>query len=87
MLKQATASGKGVSSLIKSEDRANLLYLQQIFWQFVDEAYEGQVRRQDLLNICASLLFSLIPLHRSVVQPLFFEMCVNLLEHETACPL
>jgi len=85
-LAEARASGKGVGLLITPEDRRNLETLQAVFWEHVDEAYDGQVNHQDLITITASLLFSLIPLHRPLVQPLFLQMCVNLLEYETACP-
>ncbi|PNS19649.1 Mannose-1-phosphate guanyltransferase [Sphaceloma murrayae] len=86
-LEAARSSGKGIGMLVTPEDRRNLELLQNVFWAFLDEAYGNAICHQDLINITASLLFSLIPLHRPLVQPLFLQMCVNLLEYETACPL
>ncbi|KAK5053698.1 hypothetical protein LTR84_001659 [Exophiala bonariae] len=76
-----------LAKLLKPEDRAFLSSLQDFFWSFVQEKYGSAVQLHDLLTLMASLLFTLIPLHRSAVQPLFLQMCANVLEHETGFPL
>ena len=86
LLIKATTTGKGIALIIKPEDRVCLASLQEAFWQFVEEEYGGMVNFHTLLGLTASLLFTLIPLHRPLVQPLFLQMCENLLEHDTACP-
>lgn len=75
-----------LSKLLKPEDRVFLFSLQEYFWTFVQEKYGSSIQLHDLLTLMASLLFTLIPLHRPAVQPLFLQMCANVLEHETACP-
>lgn len=79
--------GLRLSKLLKPEDRVFLSDLQAFFWSFVQEKYGSAVQLHDLLTLMASLLFTLIPLHRPAVQPLFLQMCANVLEHETACPV
>jgi hypothetical protein len=53
----------------------------------VDKEYEGRVRRQDVLDVMASLLFSLIPLHGVERRGVFLMMCENVMEYGMACPL
>lgn len=73
----ATESGAKRLTLA-AEDQALLEELQREFWAFVEENYEG-VARQDVIDIMASLLFSLIPLHVPQVRPMFLSMCKNVL--------
>ena len=89
IIAKAAAEGpqSGLSMLLKPEDRAFLAGLQDCFWNFVRENYGSAVEPHDLLVLVASLLFTLIPLHRPAVQPLFLQMCANILEHDSACPV
>jgi hypothetical protein len=74
-----------LSRLVPTEDRIILCELQNVFWTFVKEHYP-EIRRSDLLDIVGSLLFSLIPLHRELVRPIFLQMCQNVVEHGTGVP-
>lgn len=77
-----------LSAILRPEDRLFLGTLQNTFWKFVRDRYGADlVEPHELLMLVASLLFSLIPLHRPAFQPLFLQMCVNILEHEVACPI
>lgn len=76
-----------LEAMVKPEDRRLLQSLQAVFWQFVDKEYEGKVRRQDVLDVMASLLFSLIPLHAVERRGVFLTMCENVMEYGMACPL
>ncbi|KAL9129686.1 MAG: hypothetical protein Q9217_001928 [Psora testacea] len=61
-------------------DQRLLSDLQVKFWDFVEASYPAaEVRREDIISITASLLFSLIPLHRGELRPLFWEMCKSVL--------
>lgn len=74
--------------LVPKGDRRLLSELQNdVFWPFVAMQYGDRVRRQDLLDITASLLFSLLPLHKASVRPLFLKMCENIMEYGMGCPL
>ena len=62
-------------------DQHLLADLQSQFWEFVCENYPAaKVRRDDIICITASLLFSLIPLHRAEIRPVFLEMCKSVLK-------
>jgi hypothetical protein len=76
-----------LDAIVKPEDRRLLLNLQDVFWAFVDKEYEGRVRRQDVLDVMASLLFSLIPLHGVERRGAFLMMCENVMEYGMACPV
>lgn len=79
---------RALDVLILPEDRLLLSQLQNdVFWPFVAQQYSDKVRRQDLLDITASLLFSLLPLHKPSVRPLFLQMCENIMEYGSGCPL
>ncbi|KAF2435426.1 protein phosphatase 2A A subunit [Tothia fuscella] len=84
-----TDDGKhALDVIVPREDRVLLKELQdKVFWPFVKKQYDGKVRKSDLLDITASLLFSLIPLHREAVRPAFLKMCQNVVEHGMACPI
>jgi hypothetical protein len=86
---ECTVDGKHALDLIvPHEDRVLLKQLQEdIFWPFVKERYGGSIRKSDLRDIMASLLFSLIPLHREAVRPAFLQMCQNVVEHGVAWPI
>lgn len=74
----------GLSLLLKPEDKSYLYDLQAHFESFVKQKYQGQVDIHELRMLVASLLFSLIPLHKPALQPFFLQMCSNMLEHEVA---
>jgi ribosomal protein S17E len=75
-----------LSRLVTTEDRMILRELQdEVFWPFVKKNYP-EIRRSDLLDIVGSLLFSLIPLHRELVRPIFLQMCQNVVEHGVGIP-
>jgi hypothetical protein len=76
-----------LETIVRMEDRKLLVGLQDVFWDFVDKEYEGRVRRQDVLDVMASLLFSLIPLHGVERRGVFLMMCENVMEYGMACPL
>lgn len=72
--------------LVQPADRAMLKDLQDnTFWPFVRENY-SEISRSDILDIVASLFFSLIPLHREIVRPIFLRMCQNVMEHGCGVP-
>jgi hypothetical protein len=74
--------------IVSPEDRQLLINLQnEVFWPWVAAEYGNRIRRQDVLDITASLLFSLLPLHKSSVRPVFLQMCENIMEYGMACPL
>ncbi|ETN41476.1 uncharacterized protein HMPREF1541_03412 [Cyphellophora europaea CBS 101466] len=85
--KASAGNGWGLGFMVKAEDRLCLRGLQEVFWQFVQVKYEGKVEYQTLLTLVASLMFTLIPLHREVVRPIFLQMCANVLEHDVGFPL
>ena len=60
------------------EDKMLLADLQATFWKYVEDSYGGRIKRQDIRDITASLLFSLIPLHRAEVRSVFIRMCSDL---------
>jgi hypothetical protein len=72
------------SSWMDYEDKLFLKSLQDEFWKFVVEAYGERVKKQDVINITASLLFSLIPLHPVDMRPVFLSMCANVLRTGSA---
>lgn len=77
-----------MSRIVPLEDRILLMKLQEeVFWPFVKESYGGKVKRQDLLDITSSLLFTLIPLHGESRRAIFLKMAQNMIEHSLACPL
>ncbi|RDA94646.1 hypothetical protein CP533_2439 [Ophiocordyceps camponoti-saundersi (nom. inval.)] len=66
--------------LLDEADRDLLEDLQNCFFEFLDEHYSIRLHRKTLLRITASLLFSLIPLHRPETGMLFFRLCQETLE-------
>ncbi|KAK3080437.1 hypothetical protein LTS18_001385, partial [Coniosporium uncinatum] len=76
-----------LKALVPREDRMILQQLQEeVYWPFVTDEYP-EVRRQDIVDIMASLLFSLIPLHTELRRGVFLKMCENVVEKGSACPL
>ena len=85
-LREGTAD-EVLARLIQPADRVMLKDLQdEVYWPFVRENYP-EISRSDILDIVASLLFSLIPLHREIVRPLFLKMCQNVVEHGCGVPM
>ena len=93
---EKTSQGPG-SFYLDRTDRKILLDLQTQFWDFVDRKYNRNthgsttngkdvepIRREDILTITASLLFSLIPLHRPEMRPVFLGMCERVLRNGCA---
>jgi len=60
--------------------------LQDVFWRFLEEKYAVSIHRKTLLKITASLLFSLIPLHKVELGPLFLRLCMSTLELARGIP-
>ena len=80
----ASGNGNGNGSgtgkfYLDPTDKRLLERLRGQFWKHVEEKYEGKIRREDIVMITASLLFSLIPLHRSELRGMFMEMCRGVL--------
>lgn len=64
---------------ITPDDLQILCKLQQYFWGFVREHYKD-IHIVDVKTICASLLFSLIPLHSNTLhQKEFMRMCKSVI--------
>lgn len=61
--------------LLEEPDRNLLAELQSTFWEFLNEKYAVTIHKKTLLRITASLLFSLIPLHKPELGPVFLKMC------------
>ncbi|KAI6779236.1 uncharacterized protein J7T54_007763 [Emericellopsis cladophorae] len=66
--------------LLEEVDRALLDDLQQSFFAFIKDEYSVGIHPKTLLRITASLLFSLIPLHRPKLGPIFLRMCHDTLD-------
>ncbi|RDA86154.1 hypothetical protein CP532_3013 [Ophiocordyceps camponoti-leonardi (nom. inval.)] len=66
--------------LLDEADRNLLEELQEYFFDFLDEHYSVRLHRKTLLRITASLLFSLIPLHRPETGAMFLRLCQETLE-------
>ncbi|KAK0109320.1 hypothetical protein ONS96_003139 [Cadophora gregata f. sp. sojae] len=72
--------------LLEEADERILMGLQEVFWRFLEEKYAVTVHKKTLLRITASLLFSLIPLHKVELGPLFLRMCMSTLELARGIP-
>ncbi|KAL2071808.1 hypothetical protein VTL71DRAFT_13043 [Oculimacula yallundae] len=66
--------------LLEECDERILERLQAVFWRFLEEEYAVTVHRKTLLRITASLLFSLIPLHKRKLGPLFLRLAMRTLD-------
>ncbi|KAF2101115.1 nucleotide-diphospho-sugar transferase, partial [Rhizodiscina lignyota] len=75
-----TPEADGLATIVPVQDRLLMKEMQEVFWRFVEREYGAKISKQDILDILASLLFSLIPLHRKERRPLFWKMCRNVLE-------
>lgn len=82
-----TPGTDSLASIVSEQDRLLLKDMQDVFWKFVEREYQARISKTDILDILASLLFSLIPLHREERRPLFWKMCLNVLEFGYACPI
>lgn len=71
------------SSLLDQADSALLDDLRTQFFSFIKEQYSVTIHPKTLLRITASLLFSLIPLHRPELGPIFLRMCNDTLAKAT----
>lgn len=72
--------------LLDEADERILVRLQDVFWRFLEEKYAVSIHRKTLLKITASLLFTLIPLHKVELGPLFLRLCVSTLELARGIP-
>ncbi|KAG4441641.1 hypothetical protein IFR05_002848 [Cadophora sp. M221] len=72
--------------LLEEADERILAGLRDVFWRFLDEKYAVTVHKKTLLRITASLLFSLIPLRKVELGPLFLRMCKGTLEMARGIP-
>ncbi|CAL3967737.1 unnamed protein product [Diplocarpon coronariae] len=72
--------------LLSEADERILEGLQDVFWQFLEERYAVTIHKKTLLRITASLLFSLIPLHKAELCPLFLRLCKRTLEQARGVP-
>ncbi|KAH7350599.1 capsule biosynthesis phosphatase [Rhexocercosporidium sp. MPI-PUGE-AT-0058] len=72
--------------LLDEADERILLRLQDVFWRFLEEKYAVTIHKKTLLRITASLLFSLIPLHKRELGPVFLRMCRGTLEMARGMP-
>ena len=73
------AGNGGGKFYLDPTDARLLTRLREQFWSHVEAKYEGKVRRDDIVLITGSLLFSLIPLHRGELRGMFLEMCRGVL--------
>lgn len=71
---------RGITPLLSDVDRHLLDDLQEEFFRFIEDRYAVRIHRKTLLRITASLLFSLIPLHRPELGPIFLRMCSDALD-------
>ncbi|KUJ08724.1 nucleotide-diphospho-sugar transferase [Mollisia scopiformis] len=68
------------SPLLEEADEKILENLRGIFWEWVEGKYGLGVHRKTLLRITASLVFSLIPLHKEELGGVFLRLCGKTLE-------
>src|SRR5438876_11923760 len=54
--------------------------MQEHFFAFLEETYSVRLHRKTLFRITASLFFSLIPLHRPELGPVFLRLCKETLD-------
>ncbi|KAM4060135.1 mobA-like NTP transferase domain-containing protein [Hirsutella rhossiliensis] len=66
--------------LLDQADADLLEDLQHAFFTFLDNNYSMRLDRKTLLRITASLLFSLIPLHKPEMGSVFLRLCQETLE-------
>ncbi|KAK3985140.1 putative phosphatase [Cladorrhinum sp. PSN332] len=66
--------------LLDDADVDLLARLREIFFHFLAESYSVSLHRKTLFRITASLLFSLIPLHRPEMGPVFLRMAKETLD-------
>ena len=77
---QVSSLLRGDKPLLSSADSLLLGELRELFFSFIKETYSVQLHRKTLFRITASLFFSLIPLHRAEMGPLFLRMCKETLD-------
>jgi hypothetical protein len=65
--------------MVDEADERILSGLREVFWAWVGENY-GKVHRKTLLRVTASLLFTLIPLHKKNLHKSFLRLCLRTLE-------
>ena len=66
--------------LLDEADLDLLEELQEHFFAFLEDTYSVRLHRKTLFRITASLFFSLIPLHRSELGPVFLRLCRETLD-------
>jgi len=70
----------GRRPLLDEPDTDLLAELQDEFFRFLEATYSVRLHRKTLFRITASLFFSLIPLHRPEMGPVFLRMCKETLD-------
>ncbi|KAI1075283.1 capsule biosynthesis phosphatase [Whalleya microplaca] len=68
------------TSLLGQPDADLLEMLQEVFFDFLKDTYGVLVHRKTLFRITASLFFSLIPLHRPELGPVWLRLCRETLD-------
>ncbi|UNI15637.1 hypothetical protein JDV02_002151 [Purpureocillium takamizusanense] len=71
---------RGDKPLLDEADDRLLCDLREYFFDFVKETYSMHLHRKTLLRITASLIFSLIPLHRPELGAVFLKLCKETLD-------
>lgn len=66
--------------LLEDADLLLLEEMREIFFTFLEETYSVRLHRKTLFRITASLFFSLIPLHRPELGPVFLRLCKETLD-------
>lgn len=77
-LRGALDAGSG--PLLDDADVSLLEVLREHFFTFLEETYSVRIHRKTLFRITASLFFSLIPLHRPELGPVFLRLCKETLD-------
>ncbi|KAJ6439792.1 phosphatase iiic [Purpureocillium lavendulum] len=70
----------GDKPLLDEADDNLLSELREYFFDFLRDTYSMYLHRKTLLRITASLIFSLIPLHRPELGAVFLKLCEDTLE-------
>lgn len=72
--------------LLEEADERVIKDLQDVFWKFLETKYEVTIHKKTLLRVTASLLFTLIPLHKEQLGPIFLRMCKETLQQASGIP-
>ncbi|CZT52773.1 uncharacterized protein RSE6_14142 [Rhynchosporium secalis] len=80
LFKDLSALPSASEPILEECDERILQGLQDVFWRWLEEKYTSRVHRKTLLRITASLIFSLIPLHKRELGGVFLRFCAETLE-------